>query len=131
MPASSVRAPSTWQRIRRLIASQSRIDGKAELTVSKKMRSLLSFLLLGLLGLVGALSCTGNRLLVVIEDLLEKERYTTFWRDLEGGQDLMDRVPMQVLAYILPQIEVTRFPLSHPRTRSFRCSGMAKERTTT
>lgn len=49
------------------------------------MRSLLSFLLLGLLGLVHALRSSGGRLLVVIEEAAEKEKYTTFWGDLEGG----------------------------------------------
>jgi len=39
---------------------------------------------LGLLGLVQALSSSGNRLLVVIEEATEKERYSTFWGDLEG-----------------------------------------------
>ncbi|KAI9879250.1 MAG: oligosaccharyl transferase glycoprotein complex, beta subunit [Pleopsidium flavum] len=48
------------------------------------MRFLLSFLLLGLLGLLQALSSSGNRLLVVIEEATEKERYSTFWGDLEA-----------------------------------------------
>ncbi|MCJ1277352.1 oligosaccharyl transferase glycoprotein complex, beta subunit [Puttea exsequens] len=47
------------------------------------MRWLSSLLLVALLGLVGALSSTGNRLLVVIEELSQKAKYSTFWSDLE------------------------------------------------
>ncbi len=48
------------------------------------MRWLLSFFLLTLLGIVQALSSTGNRLLVVIEEAAEKSKYSKFWTDLEG-----------------------------------------------
>lgn len=48
------------------------------------MRWLLSFLLVGLLGLTQALSSSGNRLLVVVEDASEKDKYSQFWGDLEG-----------------------------------------------
>lgn len=48
------------------------------------MRWLFSFLLLGFLGLVQALSSSGNRLLVVLEDLTEREKYSKFFGDLEG-----------------------------------------------
>jgi len=48
------------------------------------MRWLLSFLVLGLLGLTQALSSSGNRLLVVIEEAAEKDKYSQFWGDLEG-----------------------------------------------
>ena len=48
------------------------------------MRWLLSFLLLTLLSLVQALSSSGNRLLVVIEEASEKSKYSKFWNDLEG-----------------------------------------------
>ena len=47
------------------------------------MRAFLSFLLLGVLGVVQALSYTGRRLLVVSEDAGEKEKYSKFWGDLE------------------------------------------------
>jgi len=53
------------------------------------MRSLLSFLLLGLLGLVHALRSSGSRLLVVIEEVAEKEKYSTLWGDLEGRWTLL------------------------------------------
>ena len=47
------------------------------------MRWLLSGLLLALLGTVQALSTTGNRLLVVIDDVADKDLYSKFWTDLE------------------------------------------------
>lgn len=48
------------------------------------MRCLISFLVLALLSLVQALSSTGTRLLVVVEEAAEKAKYSTFWEDLEG-----------------------------------------------
>ncbi|MCJ1261741.1 oligosaccharyl transferase glycoprotein complex, beta subunit [Lobaria immixta] len=48
------------------------------------MRWLLSFFILALLALVQGLSSSGNRLLVVIEEAAEKEKYSQFWEDLEG-----------------------------------------------
>lgn len=49
------------------------------------MRWLVSFFLLALLALVQGLSSSGNRLLVVIEEVAEKEKYSQFWGDLEGA----------------------------------------------
>ena len=48
------------------------------------MRWLLSFLLLGLLSIVQALSSRGNKLLVILEDLAEKSKYSKYLADLEG-----------------------------------------------
>ena len=48
------------------------------------MRYFLSLLLLGLVSLAQAISTTGNRLLVVIEEAAEKVKYSTLWKDLEG-----------------------------------------------
>ncbi|OJJ48379.1 hypothetical protein ASPZODRAFT_150618 [Penicilliopsis zonata CBS 506.65] len=48
------------------------------------MRWFLSFLFLSFLAVVHALSSTGNRLLVILEDETEKSLYSTFWSDLEG-----------------------------------------------
>ncbi len=48
------------------------------------MRGFLSFLLIGLFAVVNALSSSGNRLLVVLEELGEKEKYSKFFGDLEG-----------------------------------------------
>lgn len=50
-----------------------------------KMRSFLSFLLLGFWGAcVHALSSSGSRLLVVLEE--DKSLYSNLWADLEGIQ---------------------------------------------
>ncbi len=57
------------------------------------MRFLLSLLLLGLLGIVHALHSSGGRLLVVIEEATEKEKYSTFWGDLEGERTLLQQHP--------------------------------------
>ncbi len=48
------------------------------------MRYSLPLLLLGLVNLVQAISISGNRLLVVIEEAAEKIKYSTLWKDLEG-----------------------------------------------
>lgn len=48
------------------------------------MRWLFSLLLIGVLGCVSALSAAGKRLLVVVEDVAEKEKYAVFLGDLEG-----------------------------------------------
>ncbi|MCJ1455357.1 oligosaccharyl transferase glycoprotein complex, beta subunit [Mycoblastus sanguinarius] len=45
---------------------------------------LLSLLFAALLGLAQALSSSGSRLLIVIEEAAEKEKYSKFWGDLEG-----------------------------------------------
>ncbi len=50
------------------------------------MRWLLPFFLVALLSLVQALSSSGNRLLVVIEEAAEKSKYSKFWTDLEGDR---------------------------------------------
>lgn len=48
------------------------------------MRWLFSLLLLALLGAVQALSYTGGRLLVVLEEQSEREKYSVFLEDLAG-----------------------------------------------
>jgi oligosaccharyltransferase complex subunit beta len=48
------------------------------------MRWLFSFLLLWVASTVSALSATGNRLLVILEEAAEKDKYGKFWGDLEG-----------------------------------------------
>ena len=55
-------------------------------TAASNMRWLFSFLLLALLGVVQALSSSGDRLLVVLEELAEKDKYSEFWEDLQCGQ---------------------------------------------
>ena len=48
------------------------------------MRCSLPLILLGLVSLVQAISTSGSRLLVVIEEAAEKIKYSTLWKDLEG-----------------------------------------------
>ncbi|MCJ1286106.1 oligosaccharyl transferase glycoprotein complex, beta subunit [Xylographa opegraphella] len=48
------------------------------------MRWLLSLLLVSVSVLVHGLSSSGNRLLVVIEEAAEQEKYSQFWSDLRG-----------------------------------------------
>ncbi|EAA36573.1 Dolichyl-diphosphooligosaccharide-protein glycosyltransferase 48kDa subunit [Neurospora crassa] len=47
------------------------------------MRTLLSFLLLALASAVAAISTSGNRLLVVLDDVADKANYSKFFADLE------------------------------------------------
>jgi len=51
------------------------------------MRWLFSFLLLGLLAAVEAVSSSGNQLLVVLEELADKTKYSKYFGDLEGMND--------------------------------------------
>jgi oligosaccharyltransferase complex subunit beta len=51
------------------------------------MRWIFSFLLVWLAGVVAALSASGNRLLVVLEETSEKDKYSGLWKDLEGMLD--------------------------------------------
>jgi hypothetical protein len=53
-------------------------------TTTTKMRWLLSFLLLGLLSVVHAVSSNGNKLLVVLEELADKAKYSKYLADLES-----------------------------------------------
>lgn len=48
------------------------------------MRWLFFCLCLAFSGFVQAISSTGNRLLVIIEEAAEKDKYSKFWGDLEG-----------------------------------------------
>lgn len=59
------------------------------------MRWLLSFLLFGFLATVNALSSSGSRLLVVLEELAEKTKYSKYLSDLECRCSL---VPFIILA---------------------------------
>lgn len=42
-------------------------------------------LLVGLLSIVSALSASGNKLLVILEEESEKSKYSIFWNDLAGN----------------------------------------------
>lgn len=65
-----------------------------EILAATTMRVLLSLLLLGLLGLASALSTAGNRLLVILEEVAEKEKYGKFFGDLKArGFDITYETP--------------------------------------
>jgi oligosaccharyltransferase complex subunit beta len=48
------------------------------------MKWLISFIFLGLLSAVQALSSSGNNLLVILEELADKTKYSKYFADLEG-----------------------------------------------
>jgi oligosaccharyltransferase complex subunit beta len=48
------------------------------------MRLFLSILVLAFIGLAQALSSSGSRLLLVLEEAADKALYSKFWSDLEG-----------------------------------------------
>lgn len=50
------------------------------------MRWCLALLLCSFLAVINALSSSGSRLLVVLDESAEKSAYSTLWSDLEGNQ---------------------------------------------
>lgn len=58
------------------------------------MRWLSSFLALALVSVVHAISYTGSRLLVVLEELADKDKYSLFWADLECAYCSRSFLPM-------------------------------------
>lgn len=95
------------------------------------MRWLLPCLLLSVLGLAQALSSSGSRLLVVIEEAGEKDKYSNFWADLEGKLEASyGKVRLGQLLNFL-QDEDTSFLSSPQRTRSSHCFNMESALTTT
>jgi len=55
------------------------------------MRWFFSLLLFGILGVVRALSSTGSRLLVVLDDHSERDTYAVFLDDLSGEFEFLSR----------------------------------------
>ena len=53
-------------------------------SVLVNMQLRLLGLLLALLNFVAALSATGSKLLVILEEESEKTKYSVFWKDLAG-----------------------------------------------
>lgn len=91
------------------------------------MRWCLSFLLFCFLAVVHALSSSGNRLLVVLEDATQKDLFSTFWGDLEGRSALENDLGAVLMKL---KLEVIAFPLNRPRMRSSRCFNMERKLTT-
>ena len=80
------------------------------------MRWLLSFLFISLLSLVQALSSSGSRMLIAIEDTAEKEKYSAFWEDLEGTLLTLLQIPPPIAKD--PQDEATSFLSSLRRMKN-------------
>lgn len=58
------------------------------------MKSILTLLLLAAIGVVSAISSSGNRLLVVLEEAAEQAKYSKFLEDLEGqSKQMLHNVP--------------------------------------
>ncbi|KKY16026.1 putative dolichyl-di-phosphooligosaccharide-protein glycotransferase [Phaeomoniella chlamydospora] len=85
------------------------------------MRWLISLLLLGLLGLVQAISSSGSRLLVVLEES-EKPSFSQFWTDLEGrGYDLAFESPKseKIALFTHGELAYDHLLLTPPKTKGF------------
>lgn len=54
------------------------------------MRSLLSYLVLAFVSVVAAISTTGDRLLVILDDVADKANYSKFLGDLESQFHIPD-----------------------------------------
>ena len=75
------------------------------------MRCSLPLILLGLVSLVQAISTSGSRLLVVIEEAAEKIKYSTLWKDLEG---LSNYTPIGLLL----EIAILTYNISRQRLQT-------------
>lgn len=71
-----------WHTLR--VTVYVRIECQVLLRQFMIMRWLLSFLVLACVAVVRATSFTGNRLLVVLDEQAEREKYSVFLEDLEG-----------------------------------------------
>ena len=92
------------------------------------MRWLLSFLLLGLLSVVQAVSSSGNKLLVVLEELADKSKYSKYLADLEGMDSYHSAWFMVPGADFLElKAEATVLQLNRQRAIMLRSSNWARE----
>jgi hypothetical protein len=89
------------------------------------MRLFLSFLVLAFLGLVQALSSSGSRLLVVLEEAADKALYSKFWADLEGWLNpAMWNVEQSCIDGTTAQVGASSSRSNRRRTTSYLCSDM-------
>lgn len=97
------------------------------------MRWLISLFILAFFALAQGLSCTGNRLLVVIEETVEKVKYSQFWGDLESARIVIasDDCGNLFADPLLLKAEVTDSPFSLRNPRGLRYSAMGSEHTIT
>jgi hypothetical protein len=63
------------------------------------MRRFFSFLALFLLGAVQAVSFSGSRLLVILDDVAEREKYGVFLGDLESKYDFKGSIQASIQPY--------------------------------
>lgn len=82
---------------------------------------------------VSAISTAGGRLLVVLDDLAEKDSYGQFLGDIAGTWLTGGMARMFWIVLILGhmQLEAFLFRMRHQRARSWSCSTSAREYTTT
>lgn len=93
-------------------------DTNVKWTTTIKMRWFLSLLLLGLFAAVNALSSSGNRLLVVLEELEEKGKYSKFLGDLEGMCPPERRIQLLHMYAILAK-PYTKYIICRPRIQNY------------
>ena len=95
------------------------------------MRWCLSVLLFCFLAVAHALSSSGNRLLVVLEDADDKGLYSTFWGDLEG-MDLGSKCALMgetLTPLFLQRVDMTSTS-NRPRALTCPCSSTGRRPTT-
>lgn len=71
-----------------LLSSLGGLREKETIRPTAKMKSFLSLFVLLFAAVVHAASASGDRLLVVLDDVAEKDAYSTFLGDLEGACQL-------------------------------------------
>jgi hypothetical protein len=96
------------------------------------MRLFLSFLVLAFLGLVQALSSSGSRLLIVLEEAADKALFSKFWADLEGRLVSCNKESWTACAdEVYLQTEASSSHLSRQRMTNYHCSDIGSWPTTT
>lgn len=117
----------SWHRIRVAIDQAPNILGLLTLhfTKAQTMRWLSYFLALAFVGFAQALSSSGNRLLVVIDELGDKDKYSKFWGDLECESPSWKGIDTYILGIANQfQREATRSLSIHRNLHHFRSSSM-------
>ena len=80
-------APSGIKSLATRLSSESSI--LHSITLKEKMQWPWVLILCLLCRIVNCLSSSGNRLLVIVEEVAEKSKYSKFWADLEGRLPVM------------------------------------------
>jgi hypothetical protein len=93
-------ATKSWHCIRCVKLQDAQTANEIPTTTTTTMRWLLSFLLLGLLSVVHAVSSSGNKLLVILEELADKGKYSKYLGDLESAYISL-KLASSVLQFVL------------------------------